>query len=183
MTPAIVHAAAPGNYGPRGNVSVDTLVLHVTQSTRNAAQLVASAKPSAVLWFADPAAKASAHYVVGRAGDLYACVPEGECAWHAGNLSVNRRSIGVEVEGFVDRPETWTPEALATLVELSAEIVRRHGIPVVRQPGPGICGHEDVPDPHDPNRRGGAEHHTDPGALFPWDAYFARLRAALAGVA
>jgi len=175
--------AAASNFSSRENTSIDTLVVHVTESARNAAQLVAGATPSAVLWFADPRAKASAHYVVGRDGSLWACVPEGECAWHAGNRAVNRRSIGIEIEGFVSEARTFDAEAMATLIELSTEIMRRHRIPLVRQPGPGVCGHEDVPDPVHPNLRGGAGHHRDPGPAFPWEAYFGALRSALAEVA
>jgi N-acetyl-anhydromuramyl-L-alanine amidase AmpD len=173
----VAKIAAPENHGSRKNVAVDTLVIHVTQSARNAAQLVARATPSAVMWFADPAAKASAHYVVGVEGRIWQCVAEGDCAWHAGNAAMNRRSVGIEIEGWVEKPATFNPEVMDSLLALSADICRRHGIAVLHQPGPGVCGHSDVPDPTNPNLRGGKGHHTDPGPHFPWAQFLDALRA------
>lgn len=57
----------------------------------------------AVNWFLHPAAKASAHLVVGRDGDVMQMMPFNRVAWHAGksswkNLSdLNRHTIGVEM--------------------------------------------------------------------------------------
>lgn len=154
----------------RGNVPVDTLVLHTTEgeSIRGAES-----------WWDREDVVASAHYLVDGAR-VVARVCEGDTAFHAGNRAINRRSIGIEVVGHCGDPAMWTPAKLEQLAELSAEIVRRHAIPVVHQPGPGICGHADVPDPLHQGLRGGAGHHHDPGAFFPWDEYFARLRALIA---
>lgn len=167
-----IAAAAESNYGERRNTPIDTLVIHTTESTLG----------SAVAWFRNRAAKASAHYVI-DADHVVECVPEGYCAWHAGNAAVNRRSVGIEVAGHAGSRETWTPEVMAQLVTLAAEIVRRHNIPIVRQAGPGICGHMDVPDPSHPDRRGGAGHHVDPGPYFPWEPFLDALRRELSEVA
>ena len=162
--------AARGNFGSRGNVAVDTIVLHTTEGPT---------LDSAVSWFADPRAGASAHYVL-DGQRVVQCVAEGDCAYHAGNLSVNRRSIGIEVVGHCADRSMWTPEKLALLVTLVADVARRHGIPIVHQPGPGICGHRDVPDPNHPDLRGGAHHHVDPGPYFPGSDFFDALNAEMA---
>lgn len=157
------------DYGPRFNVPVDTLVLHTTEG----ASIIGATK-----WHDRDDVIASAHYFI-DGKRIVLRVPEGMCAWHAGNKSVNRRSIGIEVVGYCDDAALWTPAVMAQLVALSLEIIKRHSIPLVHQPGPGICGHADVPDPTNPNLRGGFAHHRDPGVFFNWTAYFDALRSGL----
>jgi N-acetyl-anhydromuramyl-L-alanine amidase AmpD len=169
-----LNPAKPQDYGERANTAVDTLVLHTTEG---------GSIEGATEWWDREDVIASSHYVIDGKRIVYR-VPEGLCAFHAGSRAMNRRSIGIEVVGHAGHRDTWSPEVMAQLVALSAEIVQRHRIPIVHQPGPGICGHADVPDPKDPNRRGGASHHTDPGPFFPWADFFDSLRAELAeGVA
>jgi N-acetyl-anhydromuramyl-L-alanine amidase AmpD len=159
--------------GSRHNTIVDTLVLHTTEG---------GTIEGATDWWDNEDVIASAHYVI-DGKRIVQVVAEGDCAFHAGNRAMNRRSIGIEVVGKCDRRGTWTPEIMAQLVALSAEIVERHQIPIVRQPGPGICGHIDVPNPRDPSRRGGLSGHVDPGPYFPWQPYLDALRAELHPVA
>lgn len=168
--PIILEPAKPQDYGSRENVPVDTLVIHTTEggSIRGATE-----------WHDREDVIASAHYFIDGTR-IVARVPEGMCAFACGNRAINRRSISIEVVGHASRRETWTPEIMAQLVALSAEIVQRHQIPIAHQPGPGICGHADVPDPRDPNRRGGASHHVDPGPHFPWGQFFDELRGEIA---
>jgi N-acetyl-anhydromuramyl-L-alanine amidase AmpD len=154
---------------PRHGVKVDTLVLHTTEGGSIA---------GAVEWWRRKEVIGSAHYLL-TADRIERHVEEWLCAFHAGNRAMNRRSIGIEVVGKCGDPGLWSPAVMRQLVLLSADIVRRHGIPVLHQPGPGICGHADVPDPSNPNLRGGLSHHTDPGPHFPWGRYLDDLRAEL----
>ena len=164
-----ISPARPEDFGSRGLTAVDTLVLHTTEGGSVEGALAHWDRADVV---------ASAHYVIdGRR--VVQRVPEGMSAFHAGNKAVNRRSIGVEVVGHAGRRSTWTPEVLAQLVALAADIVERHRIPVLHG-CPGILGHCDVPDPLHPGLRGGASHHTDPGAFFPWLDFLDGLRAELA---
>ena len=54
-------------------------------------------------WFMNPSARVSAHYVVGRDGEIVQMVHEHEKAWHAGQAllygdpNVNSMSIGIEL--------------------------------------------------------------------------------------
>lgn len=109
--------------------------------------------------FRDPVKQVSAHYVV-RSGDGHVaqCVREKDIAWHAGNWEVNTRSIGIEHEGWVDRPEFFTDVMYRRSALLTAAICARHGIPTDRA---HIIGHHEVP----------GSDHTDPGPLWDWDRY------------
>ena len=176
--PVDIRTAHPDNYGSRHNAPIDLVVVHTTESQRDPDAIERGALPSAVMWFRDPRAEASAHYVVGHDGRVYGCVPEGLCAWHAGNALVNRRSIGIEVEGVAGRRSTWFPEVMAALVSLVADVCQRHGIPVDAR---HIIGHADVPDPASPWLRGGKSHHTDPGEFFDRDALIDAVRMELGG--
>jgi N-acetyl-anhydromuramyl-L-alanine amidase AmpD len=170
----IVSPAHTGNYARgRQNTPVDLIVLHTTEADRGPGT---KGKPSAVYWFANPEAKASAHYVVGREdGSVWQCVAEGDTAFHAGNREYNRRSIGIEVEGFAARRDTWTPEVMTALTALCADLLERHQIPLDRH---HLIGHREVPDGH--GGVGGAGHHSDPGPHLPWDDLLESIHLELA---
>lgn len=61
---------------------------------------------SAAKWFADPRAKASAHFVIQRDGIVILCVPVFDRAWHAGESTwkghrfCNRYAFGIELENW-----------------------------------------------------------------------------------
>ncbi|MFZ4281245.1 MULTISPECIES: N-acetylmuramoyl-L-alanine amidase [Streptomyces] len=128
---------------------IDRVVIHVAQ------QLFT---PTIGI-FRNPAQQVSAHYVV-RSGDGHVaqCVREKDIAWHAGDWEVNTRSIGIEHEGWVDRPEFFTDVMYRRSALLTADICARHGIPTDRA---HIIGHHEVP----------GSDHTDPGDLWDWDRY------------
>ncbi|WP_443073586.1 N-acetylmuramoyl-L-alanine amidase [Streptomyces sp. NBC_01429] len=128
---------------------VDFVVIHVTQETF----------PDAMKIFQDPAKKVSAHYMVASAdGYIGQFVREKDVAWHAGNWDYNTRGIGIEHEGWVDRPEYFTDALYSASAALTAAVCDRYGIPRTRQ---RVIGHSEVP---------GATH-TDPGPLWDWDRY------------
>lgn len=165
--PLALCPAAHSNYGPRFNTVIDTAVIHTTEGPYHAA----------LNWFANPAAKASAHYVIAQTGQIGESVPEAMEAFHAGNSAVNRRSIGIELEGYAE--QGWVPPAaqMDSLVRLLADVCERHAIPLDRT---HIYGHAEVDDPSNaiPNDHlGGLHHHHDPGPQFPWDDLMARVRA------
>lgn len=103
--------ASPNHSGKFAGNTVDTILLHYT-ATHTAKQ--------AVNWFADKAAKVSAHFVIDRDGTIYQCVNIENIAWHAGvsthpkdgKKGLNSRSIGIElvnkgysnlaIEGYTD---------------------------------------------------------------------------------
>ncbi|MGV9238760.1 N-acetylmuramoyl-L-alanine amidase [Streptomyces nigra] len=93
-----------------------------------------------------------------------------DVAWHAGNWYVNAKSIGLEHEGFLTRPDSWYTEAMyRSSARLVAYLAKKHGIPLDRQ---HILGHDTVPGPTT-STIGGM--HTDPGPYWDWRHYFELL--------
>jgi N-acetyl-anhydromuramyl-L-alanine amidase AmpD len=150
--PATWEPASSANY-TRANrpiqYPVDFVVIHVTQTTYDTALGV----------FQNPKKKVSAHYVVRSAdGHVAQCVPEADVAWHAGNWDYNTRSIGVEHEGWVDRPAYFTDALYERSARLTATICAKYGIPRDRS---HIIAHYEVP----------GSDHTDPGPHWDWERY------------
>ncbi|WP_411148040.1 N-acetylmuramoyl-L-alanine amidase [Streptomyces sp. A30] len=128
---------------------VDHVIIHVTQETY--AQTLAI--------FQNPQKKVSAHYLVRSAdGHVAQCVREADIAWHAGNWDNNTRSIGIEHEGWVDRPAYFTDALYERSARLTAAICTTYGIPKDRA---HIIGHYEVP----------GTDHTDPGPNWDWARY------------
>jgi N-acetyl-anhydromuramyl-L-alanine amidase AmpD len=155
--------ANPLNYSERRGSKIDMIVIHTTQGPT---------AQSAINWFADPDAHASAHYVISPEGKIYRCVDDTKNAWHAGNGPYNRRSIGIECAGDCYHAKMWTPELVAALHDLCRDICKRLHIPADRE---HIIGHDRVPNPKDPTKFGGANGHVDPGKHFDWTALYAAL--------
>ncbi|MFE6129325.1 N-acetylmuramoyl-L-alanine amidase [Streptomyces sp. NPDC056437] len=128
---------------------VNFVVVHVTQETFG----------DTIDIFQDSARQVSAHYVVRSAdGHVAQCVRERNVGWHAGNWDYNTRSIGIEHEGWVDRPEYFTDVLYERSAALTSSICDRYGIPKDRT---HIIGHNEVP---------GATH-SDPGPFWDWGRY------------
>ena len=105
----------------------------------------------------DPDFEVSAHYLVGRDGQLWQLVDEARRAWHAGTGSwqgrtdVNSRSIGIELDNTGRHP--FPEPQMRVLEALVSEIRARWGIPAE-----GVIGHSDMA----PGRK------FDPGRWFDW---------------
>ncbi|MBB1258694.1 N-acetylmuramoyl-L-alanine amidase [Streptomyces alkaliterrae] len=152
-------AASPANWR-RANrpddYRIDRVVVHVIQGSYAVALKV----------FGDPGHRAATHYVLRTDdGHVAQAVRELDVAYHAGNRSYNERSIGIEHEGFVDRPTDFTDNMYLASARLTANICDRHGIPKDRE---HIIGHNEVP---------GADH-TDPGPHWDWPRYLRMVRDA-----
>ncbi|MEV5429331.1 N-acetylmuramoyl-L-alanine amidase [Streptomyces sp. NPDC052701] len=142
-------ADRPDDYG------IDMVVVHVTQGSYS----------SAVKAFQDPGHRAATHYIVRQDGHVTQMIRELDVAYHAGNRAYNERSVGIEHEGFVDRPEDFTDAMYEASARLTARICARYDIPVDRE---HIIGHVEVP----------GTDHTDPGPHWDWDRYMKLVRRA-----
>jgi N-acetyl-anhydromuramyl-L-alanine amidase AmpD len=152
------HPASRANYTPsnrpRGH-PLNYVVVHVAQTTYSGTVSV----------FRNPRTEVSAHYVVRSSdGRVAQCVRESDIAWHAGNWDYNTRSIGIEHEGWVDRPEYFTDALYESSARLTAAICARYGIPRNRA---HIIGHDEVP----------GSDHTDPGRHWDWKRYLRMVRS------
>ncbi len=113
--------AHPNNYGVgRAGSKVEKVVLHWIVGKLSAADIT----------FQNPDRIASAHYGIGHTV-IHQYVKEEDTAYHAGNLTVNRQSIGIEHEGGPDLP--ISEDTHKTSIKLVADICRRYGIPADRQ--------------------------------------------------
>ena len=157
------HAAADR---PNSN-PVDMIIVHVTQCSF----------ASAIRRFQDPSSGVSAHYTIRSSdGFIAQSVSEKDIAWHAGNWSYNRRSIGIEHEGYVDNPAYFTEAMYRSSARLSACLCDKYHIPVDRG---HIIGHSEVPHTIRLGKYGGWDVHQDPGGHFDWDKYLAYIQAYL----
>ncbi|WP_030667497.1 N-acetylmuramoyl-L-alanine amidase [Streptomyces cellulosae] len=139
---------------------IDMVVIHVTQGSLD----------SAVKAFRDPGHGAAAHYIVGKDGQVTQMIRELDVAFHAGNRAYNERSVGVEHEGFVDRPQDFTDRMYTASARLTAGICARYDIPVDRR---HVIGHVEVP----------GTDHTDPGKHWDWPRYMKLVRRARTALA
>ncbi|MFK4041090.1 N-acetylmuramoyl-L-alanine amidase [Nonomuraea wenchangensis] len=143
-------AANSANYAVSSRPSsdaIDRIVIHVTQGSY----------AGTISWFQNPSAKVSSHYVVKSSnGAITQMVREKDRAFHAGDY--NRRSVGIEHEGYVSDASWFTDAMYRASAALTRNIADRYGIPKDRS---HIVGHSEVP---------GADH-TDPGSNWNWSTY------------
>jgi hypothetical protein len=159
--------AATGNFAPANrptDIPIDYVVIHDIEGSAE----------SAVSWFQNPKAGTSSHYVVSSlSGKIWQMVKERDVAWHAGNRDINRRSVGIEHEGFAGRPGFFNPIEYETSARLVREITTRYKIPRDRT---HIISHAEVPHPTKPGLFGGASRHTDPGPYWDWNQFMTLVR-------
>src|SRR5690606_13476973 len=135
---AIIEQPSPNHDERPPGQAIDQLLLHYTGMRSGAAALER---------LGDPAAKASAHYLVEEDGRIFQLVSESRRAWHAGAScwqgasDINARSLGIEIVNpgheFGYRP--FPPQQMAAVKLLALDILARHPIPAAR-----VLGHSDV---------------------------------------
>lgn len=151
--------ADPANYRranrPR-DYAIDRVVIHMPEATY----------PVTLRVFQDPSHGAATHYVVRSAdGHVAQLARELDVAYHAGHRGFNERSVGIEHEGWADRPEFLTDALYASSARLVAGICARHAIPVDRE---HIVGHNEVPEVV----------RICPGPHWDWDRYLTMVAEA-----
>ncbi|HEV7923507.1 MAG TPA: N-acetylmuramoyl-L-alanine amidase [Thermoanaerobaculia bacterium] len=151
----------------RSGVAITTIVIHTTEGS--AASTLAT--------FQDPSRQASSNYLVNRDGSIWQFVSEANTAYHCGNLSYNRASIGIELEGWADGSPaddfSWQTTAQWNSLEALVNCLRgAYGIPLDRA---HLFGHNQVPDAAQPQYWGGISHHFDPGAYWNWDRFMSDM--------
>ncbi len=119
----------------------EAVVIHIMDGTL----------PGTDSWFANPTSQVSAHYGIGKGGEVHQYVQENDAAWHAGrvdapvwklirpNVNPNLYTIGIEHEGKPD--EGWTETMKQSSATLIREICQRWHIPIDRD---HIVGHFEI---------------------------------------
>jgi N-acetylmuramoyl-L-alanine amidase len=105
----------------------------------------------------NPLREVSAHYLVGRDGNIIQLVDERARAWHAGeskwgaDTDINSASLGIELDN--NGHEAFPEAQISALLRLLADIQQRYHIPAAN-----FIGHADIA----PRRK------VDPSVFFPW---------------
>lgn len=119
----------------------EAVVIHIMDGTL----------PGTDSWFANPASQVSAHYGIGKSGEVHQYVQENDAAWHAGrvdtpiwklirpNVNPNLYTIGIEHEGKPD--EGWTEAMKQSSATLIREICQRWQVPIDRD---HVVGHFEI---------------------------------------
>ncbi|MGY3264874.1 N-acetylmuramoyl-L-alanine amidase [Lysobacter sp. HA35] len=162
--------------GRRRGAVIDRIVIHITAGGPNI--------NGTISWFQDgerrdpntgvQAGPSSAHYIVGRDGEVVQMVRNADTAYHAS--SANSRSIGIEHNANKpyrlnrrDLPPTMEQyEASAHLV---AWLASQYGIPLDRE---HIVGHSEATP---------ADQHDCPSSYWDWDTYMQCVQLAAQALA
>lgn len=155
-------AGTPNFTKGRNNRKIEAIVDHIT----------AGNYPGCLNWMQNPQAKASAHYLVTKAGEIYQLVKDEDTAWHAGvvkkpnwklydGTNPNRYTIGIEHESF---DGSLTEDQYQATLWLHKYLNQKHGIPVDTD---HIIGHF---------RINSVDKANCPGPKFPWDRLLRDLK-------
>jgi N-acetyl-anhydromuramyl-L-alanine amidase AmpD len=143
-----------------GKINPKVIVIHWTAGSFN----------SAVNWFLNPQAQASAHFILSKDGlNLTQMVELNKVAWHAGGKSwhpvfgqnLNMTGIGIELEGppSITKLPKWDERQISSLIELCKHL--KHELPTIQ----GITDHCTI----FPGRKIDVLGATKPSDIFPWD--------------
>lgn len=124
----------PGNFCPGRppGFQPTAIVVHIMQGTLEGTGS----------WFNDPKAVVSAHYGIGKGGEVHQYVQERDTAFHAGivvnptwpgirkGVNPNFYTIGIEHEGKAQDAWPWGDPLLDSSAALMAEIAARWNIPL-----------------------------------------------------
>jgi N-acetylmuramoyl-L-alanine amidase len=160
----IEEALSPNQDARPAGMAIDTLIIHDTESPGvKKARTIAN-------HFCNPRSQASAHYIIGKAGEVLQCVADEKRAWHAGPSKydgrehVNDFSIGIELVNAQTGKDPFTNAQYQSLIALTVDLVSRHHIPLNR-----ITGHRNVT--YYPQYR------RDPANNFDWNRYLSGVKA------
>lgn len=125
----------------RGGFRPDAIVVHIMEGSLAGTDA----------WFNNPVSKVSAHYGIGRLGELHQYVLDADTAFHAGRrnnptwklirdgVNPNLYTIGLEHEARAETP--WTEKMYRASAALIAELSLRWSIPIDRD---HIVGHREI---------------------------------------
>lgn len=163
VTLTIGEALSPNHDDRPAGVSIDAIVIHDTETPGvTDARIIAN-------HFGNPRSQVSAHYIIGKRGEVLQCVPDERRAWHAGpskyegREKVNDFSIGIELVNAQTGKDPFTEAQYQALILLTADLTSRHPIPLER-----ITGHRHVTNYPKVKR--------DPADNFDWNRYLMGVR-------
>lgn len=138
---AIIQKPSPNFAKGRTTFKPEAVVIHIMEGTLEGTDT----------WFATFTSQVSAHYGIGKKGDVHQYVKEADTAWHAGRvdnptwdlvkagINPNLYTIGIEHEGKAG--DAWTEAMKKASAALIKEICTRWSIPIDRD---HIIGHYQI---------------------------------------
>ena len=158
----IIQKPSPNFTAGRNGKQIIAIVCHIT----------AGSFPGCLNWMQNPVAKASAHYLVNKKGEIYQLVQDKDTSWHVGivnkctwNLydgtNPNRYTLGIEFESLGEGLTEPQYKAGLWLIDM---LVKKYNIPIDDS---HIIGHYKID---------GVNRVNDPGKNFPWIQLFKDLR-------
>jgi N-acetyl-anhydromuramyl-L-alanine amidase AmpD len=145
--------ASRSNYHRGRGERISMVVIHTIEGSLG----------SGINTFQNPGEKVSAHYLVGKSGQIVQMVGDRDTAYHV--KRANGRAIGIEHEGFMSRSSTFTDPMYRASARLTRWLCDTYAIPIDRR---HIVGHREVP----------GNDHGDPGRHFNWDYYIRLVKGA-----
>lgn len=137
----IIQKSSPNFWSGRKGYRPEAIVIHIMDGTLTGTDS----------WFASTSSQVSAHYGIGKGGEVHQYVQEGDAAWHAGrvdkpswalikpDVNPNLYTIGLEHEG---KPaDEWTDAMKQASAALIRDICQRWQIPIDRS---HIIGHYQI---------------------------------------
>lgn len=142
----IINKPSPNYTVGRKNYQPMAIVIHIMEGSLTGTDS----------WFGKTQSRVSAHYGVGRSGEVHQYVQEINTAWHAGVvaspswslikrtgngmvINPNYYTVGIEHEGTVDTD--WTEAMYDSTSSLIAGISKRWNIPIDRN---HVIGHHEI---------------------------------------
>lgn len=145
---------------------IDMIVIHDTETP--------GVSDAVTIWrhFASPRSRVSAHYIIGKAGEIVQCVPDEMRAWHCGESyfmgrdHLNDCTLGIELVNAQSGQDPFTNAQYRSLSNLVAYLVAEYRVPMDR-----IVGHKDITLKPEVKK--------DPAANFSWSRFMGNVREAL----
>jgi len=137
----IIQKKSPNFWSGRKGYRPEGVVIHIMDGT-----LIGTDA-----WFANPSSQVSAHYGIGKNGEVHQYVQENDAAWHAGRVDAplwklikptinpNLYTVGIEHEGKPN--DVWTDAMKQSSATLIREICQRWQIPIDRD---HVVGHFEI---------------------------------------
>jgi len=141
MSSDVTWVGSPHRHKGRQGFRPEAVVIHIIEGTLSAADS----------WFQSPESMVSAHYGIGRTGEIHQYVGEADTAFHAGRVwkskwtslkpqvNPNLYTIGIEHEGK-GRSE-WPDAMYQSSARLIADVCTRWSIPIDRE---HVVGHREI---------------------------------------
>lgn len=172
--PAIWSAASSSNYTASRSQAISAVAIHTAQGSY----------AGTISWFKNPAAKASAHYVIRSSdGQVTQMVRNAHMAWHV--RSQNPYTLGIEHEGYVNNSAWYTTAMYNASAALVRNFCAKYSVIKCSSAYKGPASSSVKVLPTSVKIKGHQHYtgntHTDPGINWNWSRYYDLLNPGSGG--